>query len=145
MFSKLKCRFQINKLNKEIEKVDKEYRKMLTDEEREGRKNELIAERHSQVTPIQCEIRYIISRHLKAEATKLMLPLPDFNDEEMWEEDCFYQTRYVLTTKGLSLVRAQIRKEKKERRDQYLPWLALLTGLIAALAGLVSGLVSLKD
>jgi len=138
MFSKLKYRFQINKLNKKIEKVDREYKKIIRNEENKEKKDELIAEHHSQVVPIQCDIQYSMSRHLKAEANKLMLPLPDFNDKEMWEEDYFYRTSYVLTNKGLSVVRAQIRKEKKERKDQYLPWLALLIGLIGALAALIS-------
>lgn len=146
MFAKLRYRVEIIKCNAIIRKFNKiYYNKDVIDKIKKEKKDtsmdEHWAEYSAEVVPIEMEIQRIMSNSLIAEANKLMLPLPDHNDKEMWD-NYYLGNITVLTKKGLSSVRAQIRRERKENTDQYLPWLALIVGLIGALTGLLSILKS---
>src|SRR5690242_1160045 len=54
--------------------------------------------------------------------------------------------QWYLTTAGINKVRADIRAEIKARhevRARWIPWIGALTGLIAAIAGVVGALIGL--
>jgi len=99
---------------------------------------------------IREEISSHITNSLRRESKKLLISMPaSFQDEEIWE---LTQTTSdnILTEKGVSLLkeairkeRAEISKDKKQRRDSWLPWIAAVSGLIGVITGLLAVLSSL--
>lgn len=85
----------------------------------------------------ELEIMELHTRYLYSKAQKLLLPIPDYNDESYWETPNFSNRRH-LTNKGIALLRSEIRKELHERRVGLLTWVAALTGLVGAVSGLVA-------
>ena len=83
------------------------------------------------------EIADLQSSYLVLEAERLLLPLPEFNQEGgAWEQS--RPGRYRLNDYGRTMMLGAIRKERKERREQWHPWLTSLTGLVGALIGLLA-------
>ncbi len=72
-----------------------------------------------------------------------MLPIPDHGDENLWKR-CQYSNRSNLTEKGIAELRATIRREQKETREIYLPWIAGLIGLVGAITGLLAIILRFK-
>ncbi len=88
---------------------------------------------------------------LVARAMRLRVPVPHIYNADSTESDQWYQERYCgrrsLTSRGISALRDEIRKEEKARHESRLragAWIAALTGLIGALTGLVSAISHLK-
>lgn len=82
------------------------------------------------------EIMELSSRRLLDAARKLLIPVPEFN-EENWEESSVTGGRF-LTRQGMQELRRSIREEHKARREGHLVWGSALVGLIGALTGLAS-------
>lgn len=134
MLEAIKYRWQLRKLEKEYSKIHQDYekhKKGLSGEELEN----LLAEESSVVWPVLEEIDLFNSRRFCQIANRLMAPLPDSKDKEMWQEQS-YSRRRVLTSKGIWELKKFIRQEKRERREGYIVWLAALTGIIGAITGL---------
>lgn len=74
-------------------------------------------------------------------AYRLLIPVPEFTIEGGdWIESESQPGKYHLTPEALHKLRASIRREKKERREGsliWLAWLAALTGFVGALTGLL--------
>lgn len=95
------------------------------------------------------EISSHITNSLLRESKKLLILMPFSNDdEEMWDLTETTADR-ILTGKGVSLLKEAIRKEraeisedKKQRRDNWLPWIAAVSGLIGITTGLLAVLSS---
>jgi hypothetical protein len=138
MFETIKYKMKINKLNKKMDKVNDVYRNLISKENDRNKRHELMSEASAEIFPIESEIRQSMSKYLINEAEKLIIPLPELNDKEFWEDDLKYFTKNILTNKGIAQIRSQIRNEKKERSDQYLPWLVLIIGLLGAATGFLS-------
>lgn len=89
-----------------------------------------------------------ITKKLLRTARRLRVPIPhiyksDRSESDHWEEGR-YTGRYYLTTKGISTLREEIRRELKARhelRSHWAVWLAALTGLVGAATGLVALLI----
>jgi len=75
-------------------------------------------------------------------AYRLLIPVPKFTIEGGdWIESESQPGKYHLTPEALHELRASIRREKKERREGsliWLAWLAALTGFVGALTGLLA-------
>ncbi len=83
------------------------------------------------------EIMELNTRYLYSKSQKLLLPVPDYSDNTIWEQS-HISGRHNLTNKGVTQLRSAIRKELHERRIGALSWVAALTGVIGALSGLIA-------
>ncbi|MCX5635356.1 MAG: hypothetical protein NTW55_05930 [Planctomycetota bacterium] len=136
MFEVIKYRMQLQKLERQCNKIKKGYlkdRKGLSGDKLE----ELDSEEYSEVIPILGEIATIKTQRFCQIANRLMIPLPDIQDKELWEDNPYVRTR-TLSAKGFSELRKSIRQEKKEIREGFVVWLAALTGVIGAITGLAA-------
>ena len=80
----------------------------------------------------------MITMRLISKANKLIIPIPPFSKKEMWKASRYHSRRAVLKPNGIAELRKKIRNEQRDRRDVYLPWIVVTTGLIAALTGLLA-------
>ena len=76
------------------------------------------------------------TRSLVRRAHLLNVPIPPRDQRGMWEQDM--AGRWYLSDGGIYQVRTLTRGEEKERREAKLVWVAPLTGLLGAAAGLTA-------
>jgi hypothetical protein len=81
------------------------------------------------------KIREAQSDYLLSEADRLIVPVPDWNNPEMWDDD---GERRHLSREGLKQLRSDIRAEKKARAERLLIWVPAVVGIIGALTGLAA-------
>lgn len=84
--------------------------------------------------------RQVVTKYLVSKAHRLIIPVPDYNDDLKWEEGHRSGGKY-LTSLGVKELRSDIRKERVERFQSlqaFLFWIPMLIGLIGAIAGLVA-------
>ena len=133
MFEKIKYRWNLRKLEKECNRIRGIYAK-----HKKGLKGkdleELHAQEGSEIMPFYEEIDHVKTCRFRQIANKLMVPLPDYNDKELWQ-DRYYDRGNILTSKGFWELKKSIRQEKRERREGFIVWLAALTGIIGASTG----------
>jgi len=86
-----------------------------------------------------------ITKTLLRTARRLRVPIPHRYNGDRSESDLWYEGRFTgrwcLTSKGVSAVREEIRRELKARHEaksHWVVWLSALTGLVGAVAGLVA-------
>lgn len=127
---------ELRKLEKEYSRIDREYTKHKKGLSGEDLQN-LLAEESSVICPILEKIDQLNSRRFCQIANKLMVPIPDRNDKEMWQEQPFSRRR-ILSSKGIWELKKLIRQEKRERREGFVVWLAASTGIIGAFTGLAA-------
>jgi hypothetical protein len=88
---------------------------------------------------LRYKVRQAMSNYLVSEADRLLIPLPDDDDEKMWTT---YEgpdgVEHVLTRKGINEVRTAIRTELKGRTERFLMLTSGTIGVIGAITGLVS-------
>jgi len=88
--------------------------------------------------------RSLIQEKLIQKAKRLMLPVPSRDFERLKENHEDQNWRYgqfgdtLLKDDALTQLRREIRREKKEKRDSWIPIISVLTGLIGAAAALSS-------
>jgi len=136
MFEAIKYRWQLRKLEKECSTIEQSYvkhRKGLSRKQLE----ELDAEEDSEIWPVLEEINSLKTGRFCQVANRLMVPLPDHKDKELWQDQSYGRGR-VLTSKGFWELKKLIRQEKRERREGFVVWLAALTGIIGATTGLAA-------
>ena len=133
--------FKVRKQQKYSDALYKQYKEQELKAKKEKKSPQEIydiGQIYSQESQIyDDEIMDLHTRYLYSKAQKLLLPIPDYNDESLWDTPNFSNRKH-LTNKGITLLRSQIRKELHERRAGALTWLAALTGVIGALSGLVA-------
>jgi hypothetical protein len=140
MFSAIKYQWEVRRLHRKLDAVDRHYRSLL-----EGKKVETsppslneswLAKNAVMVKIYQLETTYLLRR-----AAREKVPVPDVEDEEAWTEN---KDGYHLSQFGYANLRAAIRKERNEKWDFRLKVLGLLgttaIGMIGALIGLVTAL-----
>jgi hypothetical protein len=139
MIDTLKYRGRLSRLYVKRDKARKDYRKDIAEAKKQKENTEkiegLLNEAWFTDDEYQDEITSLVTDHLRQKARKLMLPLPNYSDEESWEQSKF-SNRYILTEKGIFDLKTKIRNEQKEILQLYLPWLTLIVGVIGALTGL---------
>jgi hypothetical protein len=136
MFEGIKYRWQLRKLENECSRIQGVYAKHSKGLSWE-KQQDLRGEEGSEISPVLEEIDSLKSRRFCQIANRLMVPLPDMQDKEQWQEESYGQGR-VLTSKGIWEVKKLIRQEKRERREGLVVWLAALTGIIGAITGLAA-------
>jgi hypothetical protein len=136
MIAFIKYRLELRKLEKESSRIQKTYvahRKGLSGAELE----QLNAEEGSEILPVLDEIDALTTRRFRQIANRLMVPLPDYEDKQLWQ-DRYYRRGKNLTSKGIWELKKLIRQEKRERREGFVVLLATLTGIIGAITGLLA-------
>ena len=136
MLDGMKYRWRLRKLERQLNEIQRTYakhRKGLSGEELV----QLRAEEGSEADPVLEKIDVLTTRRFCQIANRLMVPLPDRSDEDLWEESP-YGLGKVLTSKGIWELKKLIRQERRESREGFLWWLAALTGIVGAITGLVA-------
>ncbi len=84
---------------------------------------------------------YLTNKWL-ARARRQMIPIPARHDEDGNESPFWYQGRYTgewcLTNQGLTMLRSEIRRERKESYERWTPIATMIIGIIGAITGLIS-------
>ena len=109
MFELIKYRWKLRKLEKESNRIDMNFeknKKGLSANDLEF----LRAEVSSEIWPVFEEINQLKSRRFCQIANRLMVPLPNQKDKELWEEQSYTRIR-VLTSKGIWELKTLIRQE----------------------------------
>jgi hypothetical protein len=87
------------------------------------------------------EISILATDNLIRKARNRFVPIPSHETDGMWEQCDAISNRYVLTSKGISELRLALRKEQKERLELFVMVLAILTGIIGAVTGLMAVII----
>jgi 5-formyltetrahydrofolate cyclo-ligase len=141
MFDCLKFKLKLNNLYEKQRKHIKKYQAIISKARKENQSPEQIEFLKSEddfgYLEYEEEINLLITRNLLRKANNLMIPLPSYSNEEMWER-CDHNSGHYLTRKGMSEIKASIRQEKRENMALYLPWITALIGIIGAITGLMA-------
>jgi len=81
------------------------------------------------------EVDVLEARRLVKRANKLQVPVPSYNNKEMWEHVFNYR---FLTKKGKLHLINIIRKEKRERVGVFFKRASIVIGLIGALTAFIT-------
>jgi hypothetical protein len=132
-------------------KLDKFYRQKADDLRKAGemqKREELMAEWANEGDMAEDRIDGVLSDRLVKSAQRLDVPTPPFpiagqeREREFWSRN-YSNGSYQLTREGRVFLRDAVRKEKRERFDSKVRWIAPLTGIIGAAIGLISVLGTL--
>lgn len=137
----LRYRWEYYRLKRSYRRTEKWFEAAIRKANKENKKREerrdLEQESYHELGIIDDEIKMLVSRRLISVANRYFLPTPDFLGDH-WEECDF--GRY-LTNEAMKELRAEIRKERAEKRQDWqgaLFWISGLTGIIGAITGLVA-------
>jgi hypothetical protein len=95
---------------------------------------------------IQRRIHEALSNYLIAKAHRLVIPLPDRSEDNLWSVNSD-TGEAVLTRQGINELRSVIRSEEKARREAILMWvpaITAVTGLLGALIGVIATWFGIK-
>jgi hypothetical protein len=137
MIETIKYRRQLKKLNRKYDELSKFYDEKMAKAKSINDKEMLHAEAGSEIVPIIEEIDLLKTERFCQLADKLLVPIPEHSNKEMWREK-HYSYGDMLTDKGIWEIKKLIRQEKRERREGFIVWLAALTGIIGAITGLAA-------
>lgn len=144
MFELIQLRWRVRRLQRAYRADEEITDRAIADAAARGASKSEIDEitGGSNAPVMRYRMRTAMSDYLLAEADRLLVPIPDENDEAMWTvgNDNGVERR-VLTRAGINTVRAAIRAEKKASTERFLLIASGLVGVIGAVTGLVSILV----
>jgi len=139
MISAIIYQWQIWKLNRELDRIEKRYRPT-----RKADANALpwSSEEGMAKYTVMNKISVLETWDLLRRAARKKVPTPDDDDRDAWTEA--HGGGYYLTTSAYANLRAAIRKERNEKWDFRLKVFGLLgsttIGILGALIGLVAAL-----
>jgi hypothetical protein len=133
---------RVRKLHKERQRIQAVYKEALN-EAKAADKSELELERlffeeRMEVEIVDAEIHQLITQRLIQIAERNLIPHPEFKSEGGAWIQSSVTGHWHLTIEAMAELRAAIRREKKERSESWLMWLAGCTGLVGTLIGLAS-------
>ena len=82
-------------------------------------------------------IHAAMSKYLVSKANRLVIPLPDWEDERFWSVNS-EAGEPVLTRAGINELRSAIRAEKKAGQERFLAWVPGIIGILGAMIGLAA-------
>jgi len=121
-------------LRLELRRVDKFYAALVA-EATELDRERLDAEWAVERLRIDEEQQGIVTERLRKSADRLLVPLPVISSDN-WERGP-YTGIWHLTAEAAAKVRRALHEERKRRQEIWLPWLAVVVGLIGASIGLI--------
>lgn len=138
----LKYRAKLAKLFSQKEAIRNAYADDIRKAQKEGKSRDDIQSlehsSHFEESMVDEEISILATDNLISKARRRFVPIPSHETEGMWDQCDTISNRYVLTSKGISEVRSSLRKEQKEQIELAVMILAILTGIIGAITGLVA-------
>jgi len=142
VFEAIKYRWDLHKLEKESDKIQDDYEKLRKKKKLSGTELEdLRSEESSVIWPVLEKIDKLKTLRFCQIANRLIVPLPESNDKELWKElHCI--GGQALTDKGFWELKKLIRQEKKERREVFGFWFGIITGGVIGVIGAITGLVA---
>jgi len=87
---------------------------------------------------IDDEIEWIATQALRSKSERYLLPWPEFDRESGDWIESHLTGKWHLSRGAMSDVRSQIRQEKKERFQNWQPWILLIIALVGGVTGLIS-------
>lgn len=103
--------------------------------------DEIRHEHHFQQSWAEDELQRLHHSYYIRLANKLLIPVPPFKEKDgAWMESSI-RSGWYLTPAAMHALRAEIRAERKARRDEWLAWiplLALIVSIISALTALIA-------
>ena len=131
----------LSKLNRNRDKENKVLSKLFEEAKRTGGLEKAREVYHSEsfdLDSINEEIAILRTLYILHKAEKKFLPVPPINDkDELWKQG-HYTGKWYLTNKGITKLQSLIRKDRKERRDEFFFWIGILFGLIGAIISLIT-------
>jgi hypothetical protein len=124
-------------LNKLVKKFNGEIRKARSDKARVKDVEHIIDQAQFETREYVEELEKMHSRYLINLANRMLLPTPEWDDTEAWQESEFDGSKY-LSFKGRRSLYLAIRNERKERLEIWKGWLTGLTGLLGVLTGILA-------
>lgn len=143
MFDWIKYRYCLWKLLRSKRETQGSYSKTIKKAKSEEEKRKTSSEAGFFIAEEELKIRELQTARLRYIAKRLMVPIPEFKDENLWKKDRCLNT-YILTSRGIYELKKLIRNEKKEKREIVFSWITLLIGLLGAQIGLISMLKELR-
>ena len=140
MFEYLRYVKELKRLSKERDKLSENFADFEERYKGENDQGHLSYLGH-ELYELDCWIEYYKTAYLKSKADKLLVPMPDDKDTEMYKSYDFDDeqgAKKILTTKGMHKLHVILREENKARREVVAFWFTIITGLIGATIGLVS-------
>jgi hypothetical protein len=150
MFRWFRKKYEQFKLDRSERKLNKEG-KRKQDEARDKKDPALFEDwennyAYQEYRELQWARNKLESDALLRQADELYLPRPDYNDKTKWRanDDEYYPLEgYVLTHEAMAELRATIRKDRKERREEFEWWVKIISGGLTILTGFVGALIGL--
>lgn len=142
MFDSIINAWHLRKLHKERQKIHAFYKKALG-EAKAAQKlqlelDRLFFEERMEIEIVDAEIHSLLTQRLIQIADRNLIPRPEFKSEGGAWIQSSVTGRWHLTIEAIAELRSTIRREKKERSENWRMWLAACTGLVGTLIGLVS-------
>jgi hypothetical protein len=138
MFERIKYRYRLCKLKRSEKRTKKIYDSHIKKAQNDDEKQSVISEAMFFIGEEDLKIRKLHTDYLRQVANNLIVPLPEFKDESIWENVNSLGIMYILTPKGVYELKRLIRNEKKEKREVIFNWITLLIGLLGAIIGVIS-------
>lgn len=135
----VRYRLKVRALQREIDEIEARFAVEMESARQNGTYNdraEIDHHRRTEITVPEEELALLITRRLIAICQRRMIAHPQRGDAEMWERSSFDE-RWHLTQAGIFETVGRIRRDRKEKAEVPLLWIAAVTGLIGAGTGFV--------
>jgi hypothetical protein len=142
MFGGIINAWHLRKLHKERKKIYAGYKKAL-DEAKAAQKSQLELDRlffeeRMKIQIVDAKIHNLLTQRLIQIADRNLIPRPEFKSEGGAWIQSSVAGHWHLTIEAIAELRSAIRREKKERSENWRMWLAACTGLVGTLIGLAA-------
>ena len=138
MIEYIKYRYRLGELLRERRRIIQKYKPQYANAKDSDDLGVIGWEEMQELTPSEDRMHRLMTDWLWEQAHRFMVPIPDTKEEGMWENSMTIPETSHLSSKGISTLRARIRKERKERWLTMIIWVAPVTGLVGAVTGLLA-------
>ena len=141
MIEWLKYKLELRRLGKLSEKHSRKYGVAEDRANKQGYDDGELSYIGQEIDELENWIKFYQTQYYTRICQKLVLPMPEARNSEYYYKLNFDDDegdRVILTPSGFNHVRNLIYAERKRKREIYGFWVAILTGLIGALIGLVT-------
>ena len=137
----LKYKLELHRLGKLSEKHSRRYGEAKDRANKRGYDDVELSYIGQEIDELENWIKFYQTQYYARICQSLVLPMPEVHNSEYYYKFNFDDDkgdRIILTPSGFNHVRSLIYEERKRKREIYGFWIAILTGLIGALIGLVT-------
>ena len=146
MLDILSIKVELWKFQRDKDKLGRTYRKEIDQARTAGKSSEEIdnlIHEHMALSDLKDDdIEETQHRLICRQAEKFLVPTPRYIKKDGSWEQSHITGRWRFSHAEISQIKDAIRQEQKHRREHWLGWLCAITGIIGALIGLLSVLLS---